>query len=132
MTVRLDLSAARNETWRPTIDLPYLGGPLPLEDASIHMQIRLYEGAPGAALIDVPDIAFTDFAEGSDDEVRILRLEPAIIQSALEGLPTGLNQAEPGEYDTFVWDAIITYSNGTTDRPVAGYFNIEKGTTRDA
>lgn len=137
MTERLDLWASRNETWRATIDLPYTGGALPLTGASISLQWRLYEGAAGSPLVSLVGVAFEDVlanaedqASGIPDGVRILRLFPLINQSVLEALPTGRNQPEPGDADRYVWDAIITYSDGVTDRPVQGFVYLGKGTVR--
>ncbi|MEO7466914.1 MAG: hypothetical protein ABIV36_07875 [Sphingobium limneticum] len=137
MTVHLDLCPSRNETWRDTIDLPYLGGALPLTGATIRMQWRHYEGAPGAPLLNIINVPFEDLAPTSEDvargvpaEARILRLSPVVAQSALEAMPTGLNQPEPGEADRYVWDAIILYADGATDRPVQGFIYLNKGTVR--
>lgn len=135
MTERLDLTASRNETWRPTIDLPYFGGDLPLEGATIALQWRLYEGAPGDPLVSVVSCPFADIAATEDDpkadpDLRILRLTPVVLANVLDGLPTGLNQPEPGEADRYVWDAIVTYADDATDRPVEGFVYLSKGTTR--
>jgi hypothetical protein len=135
MTERLDLTASRNETWQPSIDLPYRGGDLPLDGAAIALQWRLYEGAPGAALVSVESCPFVDFRATDEDpkastNLRILRLLPVVASTVLEDLPTGRNHPEPGEADRYVWDAIITYSDGATDRPVEGFVYLSKGTTR--
>lgn len=137
MTERLDLTASRNETWRPTIDIPYTGGDLPLLGATIAMQWRLYEGAPGAPLISLPSVGYADFPASAEDiaagvspDARILRLAPVCARSVLEALPTGLNQPEPGEADRYVYDVIITYSDGVTDRPIEGFVYLNKGTVR--
>ncbi|MBR2268334.1 hypothetical protein [Sphingobium sp.] len=138
MTERLDLTASRNETWRPTIDIPYTGGSLPLLGATIAMQWRLYEGAPGASLIGLPAVPYADFPANEEDIAagvagpgyRILRLSPVVNQAVLESLPTGLNQPEPGEADRYVYDVIITYSDGSTDRPIEGFVYLNKGTIR--
>jgi hypothetical protein len=135
MTERLDIEVSRNETWRDTIDLPYRGGPLPLTGATVAMQWRLFEGAPGDALIDLPNVGYIDFRASTENpnasaDLRILRLFPIVSQDVLEGLPTGLNQPEPGEADRYTWDVIIHYADGATERPVAGFAYLKKGTTR--
>ncbi|WP_311267442.1 hypothetical protein [Sphingobium sp. WCS2017Hpa-17] len=137
MTERLDLTASRNETWRPTIDLPYSGAALPLAGATISLQWRLYEGATGAPLLDCGSVPFTDQLESDEDIAsgvakpgdRVLRLSPVASKAAINALPSGLNQPEPGEADRYVWDAIITYADGAIDRPVAGFVYLGKGTT---
>lgn len=137
MTERLDLTASRNETWQPTIDVPYSGGALPLDGATISLQWRLYEGAPGAPLIDCPDVEFLDEEESPSDIAagiaaagdRVLRLFPEASEATINALPSGLNEPEPGDADRYVWDAIITYSDGAIDRPVAGFVYLGKGTT---
>lgn len=139
MTARLDLTASRNETWRPTIDLAYSGDPLPLTGATIKMQWRLYEGAPGAPLLDFGDVPFEDILATAEDVAngvaspgdRILRLLPIMIKSALEALPTGVNQPEIGEADRFAWDAVIHYADDVEERIVAGVVDLSKGVTVD-
>ena len=140
MTERLDLTASRNETWRPTIDYVYGGAALPLTGATARMQWRLYEGAAGSALIDLVDVPYEDDPATADDIAqgwaregdRILRLSPTIAVAALAGLPTGLNQPEPGEADRYTWDIVITYSDGLQDRLLAGFVLLDKGTTSAA
>lgn len=137
MTALLDLSAARNETWLPTIDYAYSGGAMALAGATIRMQWRLYEGAPGAPLIDLTPIPFQDIEATLEDiELgaarpgdRILRISPGITQTALTALPSGLNNPEPGDADRFVHDLRVTYSDGTTDTLVAGFVYLNKGVT---
>lgn len=139
MTVRLDLTASRNEAWRPTIDYVYTGGALPLDGASIRMQWRLYEGAPGAALITLDDIDFIDtvpnehdIATGIPAGARILRLLPVMGAPSIDPLPSGLNNPEPGDADRFVYDAVITYADTATDRYIAGFVYVAPGVTLPA
>lgn len=140
MTTRLDLTASRNESWLPTINLVYSGGALPLTGAVIKMQWRLYEGAPGAPLVDFGDVIFAD-GPATDQDVamgiaassqRVLRLFPAASPEVLQALPTGVNQPEPGEADRFSWDAVIIYADDIEERIVAGVVDLAKGTTIDA
>lgn len=134
---RLDLTASRNETWQPTIDYAYSGGALPLTGASIQMQWRLYEGAPGTPLIDLADVEFEDIAATPEDIAlgvaregdRILRLSPVINQATLAALPTGLNQPEAGDADRYSWDAVITYADDAKDRFVGGFAYLDQGVT---
>lgn len=134
---RLALTASRNETWQPTIDYAYSGGALPLTGASIQMQWRLYEGAPGAPLIDLTDVEFEDIAATPEDIAlgvaregdRILRLSPVVDQPTLAALPTGLNQPEPGEADRYTYDVVVSYADGVKDRIYGGYIYLEQGVT---
>jgi hypothetical protein len=133
---RLDLPASRNEDWRPTIELIYAGGDLPPIN-HIRMQWRLYEGAPGDPLFDIEAVAFEDVAASADEIAsgaaqagdRILRLFPGIGVPAMQTLPSGLNQPEPGEADRFVWDAVIFYEDGLNERAIGGFVYVEKGVT---
>lgn len=137
MTVRKDLAAARNVPWAITLVLLYQGDPLPLTDAQIDMQIRLYPGAPGDPLASCADMDFEDGA-ASDDELaaeglsgswRALRIDAAIAEATLAGFPTGLNQPEAGQADAFVYDVVITYADAAADVPFAGKFLLEPGVT---
>lgn len=134
---RLDLTGSRNEDWRPTIELIYAGGDLPPID-HIRLQWRLYEGAPGDPLFDIEAVAFEDVAVSEDDIAsgeaaegdRILRLLPGIGLPAMQTLPTGLNQPEPGDADRFVWDAVIFYADDDlNERAIGGFVYVEKGVT---
>lgn len=134
---RLDISGfACNEPWAPVIELLYAGGALP-PIANVRLQWRLYEGAPGDPLFDLDDVAFEDVPVSSQDVAsgtveegdRILRLLPGIGVPAMQELPTGLNQPEPGEADRFVWDAVIEYDDGQSERAVGGFSYVEKGVT---
>lgn len=131
MAARLTLAAARNVPWAPTIELYYDGGALPLAGASVRMQVRLYAGQPGAALLDIAAIEHTDetAATQSAPTRRLLRLYPTASKAQLQAMPTGLNQPEPGQPDTFYHDAIITYGDGAEDRLIAGDFLLEPGIT---
>jgi len=133
MPANLDLVAARNVPWAPTIDLAYSGGALPLDGASVTLQVRLYPGAAGAPLLNLSGIEFDDVAAPSDRDAsrRILRLFPTAAKVALASFPTGLNNPEPGEADRFSYDIVITYADAAADRPAAGYFYLEPGVTED-
>jgi hypothetical protein len=130
MPQKLTLAAARNVPWAPTIEIRYPGAELPLSGATVKMQVRLYPGADGAALIDLTDITFEDLEDVSAGW-RVLRLYPEVAQATLAGLPTGLNQPEAGDADRFFHDIVIEYSDGAVDRPAAGEFLLEPGVTID-
>lgn len=129
MTASLNLTASRNVAWEPTIDLFYDGEDLPLSGASIDMQIRLYPGAPGAALASINDVAFEDMAPAAPGARRRLRLSPAIASADLADFPTGLNAPEPGEADVYSYDIVATYSDGAQDKLALGSFILEPGVT---
>ena len=132
MAAQLDLWASRNVAWAPTIELDYIGGPLPLDGATIAMQVRLYPGAPGAALVGITPIGFDDVATptAAEPDRRVLYLWPGIAQAPLAALASGLNQPEPGEADRYAFDIVITYSDGAPDLAASGYFYLQPGVTR--
>lgn len=140
MTERLDITASRNETWQPTIDYAYSGDPIPTLGASARMQWRLYEGQVGDPLIDLAAVPMEDILATLEDIAngcarpgdRILRFSPALSPATLAGLPTGLNQPEPGEADQYTWDIVITFSDATRWRVLAGVVLLSKGTVNAA
>ncbi|AHE52645.1 hypothetical protein [Sphingomonas sanxanigenens] len=130
MTERVDLAASRNvDPWGDTIDFIYSGAPLP-PITSIDMEVRLYPGAPGAALL-TPTVTFEDLADPTEEDPlqRILRVMPSAPQSALEGMPTGLNQPDPGDADLFSHDIIITYADTVEEKLGFGDFLLQPGVT---
>lgn len=130
MAANLTLTAARNVGWSPSIALDYPGDPLPLEGATIKMQIRLYPGQPDAPVLEAAGIPFTDgpLAPGQ----RRLMLTPTLSKAQLASAPSGLNKPEIGEADRFSFDIVITYPDGVQDRIAAGNFLLEPGVTTDA
>lgn len=134
MTERLDLSASRNATWNPTIEYVYDGEELPLTDATIALQWRLYPGAADPALIDLADVEYEDeelvAATDTTDARRVLRVFPEVSAATLDALPSGLNEPETGEADRFTWDLVITYADAVTERLIAGDIYLEPGVTQ--
>lgn len=137
MTIRMNLSAARNVPWDRTLLYFYQGDAMALTGAQVDMQIRLYPGAPGAALASVSDMDFDD-AAATEEELalagvsgswRVLHLYPAIAEATLAAFPTGLNQPEAGEADAFDYDAVLTYADTGADTLFAGEFLLEPGVT---
>lgn len=126
MPAILNVRAARNVAWAPTINLAYSGPQLPLTGAFVSMQVRLYPGQPGGPLLSFEAINFADEALAKG---RVLRLFPVADQVDLETMPTGLNKPEAGEADRFSYDIVITYADGAQDRAAAGYFYLEPGVT---
>jgi hypothetical protein len=131
MTERLDMVAARNETWAPTIEYIYDGDEMPLTGATIAIQWRLYPGAAGDPEIDLADVDYEDTSEPTDNAPtrRVLRINPEISVATLAALPSGLNEPEAGEADVFSWDAVVTYADATTERLIAGEIYLEPGVT---
>jgi len=128
MPARLDVTAARNVPWRPTLNLFYLGGPLP-ELASVALHVRQYPGMPGS-----PNASATVTWEDSEalsgsPASRVLKLYPTIAEALLDAMPSGLNQPEAGEADRFAWDAVGTYADGFQERLAEGYFYLKPGVT---
>lgn len=134
MTVRLDLTASRNETWQPTICYEYLGEPLPLTGATIRMQWRLYAGQPGEPLIDLPLLHHVDLTTptGERPKLRTLFIYPEITADDLPPLPTGLNQPEIGEADRYVHDIVILYADGVIERIIEGFIILAPGVVQNA
>jgi hypothetical protein len=118
MTERLDMVAARHETWAPTIAI----------------QWRLYPGADDPPLIDLADVDFEDEeltpATETAEARRVLRLFPEADPATLAALPSGLNEPEAGEADAFHWDAVVTYADATSERLIAGQVFLEPGVTQ--
>lgn len=130
MTAQMDLAASRNIAWSPTIDLFYPGDGLPVTGATVNMEVRLYPGAPGAAIHATSPIVFEDMAATDDEPQRRLRLYPSIPQADLAAFPTGLNEPEAGEADGYAYDIIITYADDLQDKLALGKFILEPGVTR--
>lgn len=123
--------AARNIDFAPTINFDYKGEPLPLTGATISMQVRQYAGQAGAALAADADVAFTDAVHpdldpDSDELWRRLTVEPSISRTALAALP-GLNQPDPGDAQTFVYEIKITYADTMQDILLSGEFILSAG-----
>lgn len=131
---RLELEATRGDAWQPTIEYSY-EGTLP-EGATARLQWRLYEGAPGAPLLDIPSCPFEDGLASAEDIAagfarrgdRILRLLPDV--TVPDDLPSGQNQPEPGEADRYAWDVAIVVSGNVVLRPLGGFVIVNKGVTR--
>lgn len=130
MTITRDLYAARNLDFAPVLELEYSGGELPLTEATISMQVRLYAGATGDPLADDDDVTFADAAHETDPALRVLTVEPKIVKATLAPLPTGLNQPEVGEADRYEYEIKLTYADGAQDVLWAGGFILEPGVDR--
>lgn len=125
------LYAARNIDFAPTINIDYMGGPLPLAGAAISIQIREYPGAAGDPAAEDASMEFADGAHPdarpSDVEPRRrLTITPAISKDVLAALP-GLNEPVLGDAQEFVYEIKITYSDGMQDRLLAGAFIVDAG-----
>jgi len=135
MPVTQTFTASRNATWAPILVYPYPGAALPLTDATIAMQLRLYAGADGAALLALANISFSDAlqsgTEGGDDEVRILTLDlgEGFTPTQLAALP-GLNTPEAGDDQSFAFDIRITYADGISEILSSGTFTVSPGVTK--
>lgn len=116
MPVTEPLEAARNLNWRPTLEIEYLGGALPLAGASISSQVRLYDGAPGEPLAEQADVTFSDAAAptAAEPTLRVLTLSPLLTKGQLAGLP-GLHQPEAGDPQVFRIEFKVTYADDAQD-----------------
>ncbi|WP_294191120.1 hypothetical protein [uncultured Sphingomonas sp.] len=122
--------ASRNATWAPTLAYDYRGPALPLDGATIAMQVRLYPGQPSDALLSLPDIDFADALvsgrPGTETEVRSLTLSPSVTPAVLAALPT---LGEVGDDDTFAFDIRIAYADGIYEILSGGSFIVSPGVT---
>lgn len=132
MPVIQTLTASRNATWAPELAYDYLGGELPLANATIAMQLRLYPGQAGDAKLGLAAIPFVDILKsgtvGSADEVRTLTLSPKFSVEQLAALP-GLNSPEAGSSQRFAFDFRITYADEISEILAGGDFILFPGVT---
>lgn len=134
MPVTQPFTASRTATWAPQLAFTYSGDPLPLDGARVAMQLRLYPGAGGPALLTLNPIAFADADNG--DGTRTLTLSPTIAPGNPNGgevntfgnLP-GLNQPEAGSPQSFAYDIRITYADGIEEILSTGVFTVQPGVT---
>ncbi|WP_174297331.1 hypothetical protein [Sphingomonas bacterium] len=139
MPVPQTLTASRNATWAPTLVYPYQGPALPLDGAHIAMQIRLYGGALGDALLTLPAIAFTDTlasgTAGQSDELRWLSLSPRVepgdpANAAAATWAAMPASGEAGDSRSDDFDIRITYADGASELLVSpGVFILAPGVT---
>jgi hypothetical protein len=90
------------------------------------MQVRLYEGAAGAALIDLANVATN--VQGvrvyaTDGQVQI------IIDEATLAAIAGLNTPEAGSPQVFKYDLVLTDSTGLQSVWLFGNFSLYPGVT---
>ncbi|WP_174286623.1 hypothetical protein [Sphingomonas bacterium] len=138
MPVFQTLTASRNATWAPPLVFIYTGAQLPLTGGHIAMQLRLYGGAPGDALLTLNPVPFTDTlasgTPGGPDEVRLLTLSPRVDPGdpADPAAGTWANMPPPpeaGDPLTLVFDIRITYADGISEILSSGSFNLSPGVT---
>lgn len=123
--------AARNIDFAPTLLFDYLGEPLPLQGATLSMQVRLYPGAAGAPLAEDASAVFADAVHpdleaDSTDLRRRLTVEPLLPRGVLAGLP-GQNAPAPGDPQTFAFEIKITYADDMQDSLLSGAFILFAG-----
>lgn len=128
MPITDTIYAARNLAFAPTLEIEYLGGPLPLTGATVSMQIRQYPGQAGAVLAEDASVTFED--EGAETEaepdLRVLRLFPSISKATLAAL-AGLHQPEIGDSQTFYQEIKATYADDAQDSLWIGEFILSPG-----
>lgn len=123
---RRDLVARRNVpfgvTWRFANDNDT---PFDLSAYSAALQIRYYQGAPGAALISLATV------ETDVQGIRIFPLsgevQVMIAEATLAGLP-GLGVPEGGDPQVFEYDLVM--DNGSQDVWLSGTFTVYPGVTK--
>ncbi len=124
------LTASRNATWGPTLNYDYPGAALPLDGATIAMQLRLYPGQPEEAQLSLPEIDFVEQllsgTVGAATEVRRLTLSPVATPAVLRDLPVA---GEAGDAVAFAFDILITYADGVSEILSSGQFIVSPGVT---
>ena len=127
------LTASRNATWAPQLAYDYAGAALPLNGATIEMQLRLYPGQPGDPKLSIEAIPFVDALTsglvGTDAERRRVTLSPAITVAQLAALP-GLQTPEAGDPQVFAFDILITYADEISEILSRGQFIVSPGVTK--
>ncbi len=134
MPISQDLRAARNMDFAPTLDTYYFGAALPLADATVKLEVRLYPGASGDPLASDEEVNFADAlvgqavdpTDGVLKDQRCLTLNPSIIKATLAAIP-GLNTPEAGDSQTFSYEIMLIYSDGLRDQLWVGSFILEPG-----
>ena len=130
MPANQTFTASRNATWGPTLNYDYPGAALPLDGATIAMQLRLYPGQPYNAYLSLPSIAFSDQllsgAVGAETEMRRLSLSPVVTPAVLAALPLA---GEAGGDVAFAFDIRITYADGVSEILSSGQFILSPGVT---
>lgn len=112
----------------PPIEVEYTGGALDLTDATASIEVRLYQGAAGAALISKDGLAITDedIATDADPDLRLLSIASGVTVADLTALP-GLNTPEAGDSQTFWVEVKIHYGDGLVDSLWLAPFVVNPG-----
>lgn len=102
----------------PPIEVEYTGGPLlpPAGSMTASVEVRLYQGAAGAALISRNELPVVDepLVSATEPDLRIITIDPAITTEDLMELP-GLNTPEVGSDQTFWIEVKLHYDDGEVD-----------------
>lgn len=125
-----EISAARNVPWAREFEFSDPAGePFDFTGWTAALQVRLYEGALGAALISL-STASNSSAEGvhffADDPGR---LQVLIKEASLNSLP-GLHEVEAGAPQRFFYDLVLTDPSGFEQCFMEGAFVVRPGVTR--
>lgn len=120
-----ELRAARNVPFGETLEFTLADEPFDFTGYTGTMQVRLYEGAAGAALVDLANV--TTDVQG----VRILSggmVQIRIDEATLAAI-AGQNTPEAGDAQTFAYDLVLTDPAAFAQRWVKGAFVLEAGVT---
>lgn len=105
-------------------------GPLDLTDATLAMEVRQYDGQPGAALATLAEV-MSDTAEGiyvNDATGGIITI--IIAQATLAAFPGGPAQdTPPNKPDVFRYDLVIVRPLPAEPLAMAGTFTLNQGVT---
>lgn len=125
--VTLELRAVRNDDfgaeWTLTDGTSEAnpGDPIDLTGWTADMEIRLYAGASGSALIDLAtvttDIQGVRFIEASQGRI-VIRIQ----DTAINGLPTDTDR--PDQPMIFYWDLVLTDPTSDRHNYVGGKFTV--------
>jgi len=124
------INAARNAPWARELtftDCQQL--PIDFTGWTGILQVRLYEGAPGTALISLgmADNSSSEglyFFPGDPGHMQIM-----IAEAALNALP-GLHEPEAGAPQRFFYDMVLTDPDGFEQRFMEGPFIVQPGVSR--
>lgn len=117
----------KNGDWeQPAAITDDAGAPFDLTNYELAMQVRLYQGATGDALIDLATVGSAiEGIQITDDEAGEFTI--LIDQATLEALPATNGENKPS---VFHHDLILIAPDGLTEVYAYGSFTVNTGVTR--
>ena len=127
----LPLALRRNAPESLRLVLQDSVGPIDLTGYSVKLQLRLYPGAPGDALLTLasPLVSGIDMSAAATGAVE---LNWPMFASAIAALPTTAELGDPSKptIDTFAYDLLVTDTEGQQQVILEGPVNLSFGVTR--